>query len=442
MPELHHAGTGPRGRRPRLPGVLGDVSISAICAGFIAVAVSYAGPMLVIIQAADRAGLDSAQTASWVWAVSVGSGIVGLVLSLFTRQPVVVAWSVPGSALLLTVLGGYEFSEAVGAYIVAGLLGLVLSLSGLFGRLLAAVPRPILAAVLAGVLLPFVLNVAQAVLASPLVAGGLVAAYFAGRRLFPKYAVPAALVVGVVLSMAAGQARVPELSLALTAPVFTVPVFSIQAIMGISVPLLIVTMAGQNGPGLVMMRTSGFPPNDRLLLSGTCVASVLFAPFGSHAINLAAITAGICCGREAHEDPARRYVAGAAGGLFFIGFGLFSATILDLFAAVPGELITAMAGVALLGALQGSMLDMLEAGEHGPAAIEAAVVTLVVTASGVAPLGIVSPFWGVLAGAAVYLALTAARGRRRQSAGGQQAADRDPAVSAVRPRGGGSGPAR
>lgn len=416
VPERNQAGAGVRGRRGRLPGILGDVSISAVCAGFIAVAVSYAGPMLVIIQAAERAGLDPAQTASWVWAVSVGSGIVGLVLSLFTRQPVVVAWSVPGSALLLTVLGDYGYSEAIGAYVVAGLLGLVLSLSGLFGRLLAAVPRPILAAVLAGVLLPFVLNVTQAVLVSPLVAGGLVVAYFAGRRLFPKYAVPAALVAGVLLSMVAGQARAPELSLALSLPVFTVPTFSIQAIMGISVPLLIVTMAGQNGPGLVMMRTSGYRPNDRLLLTGTCVASVLFAPFGSHAINLAAITAGICCGREAHEDPARRYVAGAAGGVFFIGFGLFSATILELFAAVPGELITAMAGVALLGALQGSMLDMLDAGPHGPSAIEAAVVTLIVTASGIAPLGIVSPFWGVLAGAAVYLVLTAARGRRRGKA--------------------------
>lgn len=406
MPKSHHAEDQTKRTGVHLPGVLGDVSISAICAGFIAVAVSYAGPMLVIIQAAQRAGLNDDQTASWVWAVSVGSGIVGLVLSLFTRQPVVVAWSVPGSALLLTVLGDYEFSDAIGAYIVAGLLGLVLSLSGLFGRLLAAVPRPILAAVLAGVLLPFVLNVTGAVLASPLVAGGLAVAYFVGRRLFPKYAVPGALVVGVVLSMIAGQAQSPELSLAVTVPLFTVPTFSIQAIMGISIPLLIVTMAGQNGPGLVMMRTSGYAPNDRLLLTGTCVASVIFAPFGSHAINLAAITAGICCGREAHEDPAKRYIAGAAGGVFFIGFGLFSATILDLFAAVPGELITAMAGVALLGALQGSMLDMLDTGSHGPAAIEAAVVTLIITASGIAPLGIVSPFWGVLAGTAVYLLLT------------------------------------
>lgn len=406
MPKSHHAADKTNRSGVHFPVVLGDVSISAICAGFIAVAVSYAGPMLVIIQAAQRAGLNSDQTASWVWAVSVGSGIIGLVLSLFTRQPVVVAWSVPGSALLLTVLGDYEFSDAIGAYIVAGLLGLVLSISGLFGRLLATVPRPILAAVLAGVLLPFVLNVTGAVLASPLVAGGLVVAYFVGRRLFPKYAVPGALVVGVVLSMIAGQAQSPELSLAVTVPLFTVPTFSIQAIMGISIPLLIVTMAGQNGPGLVMMRTSGYAPNDRLLLTGTCVASVIFAPFGSHAINLAAITAGICCGREAHEDPAKRYIAGAAGGLFFIGFGLFSATILDLFAAVPGELITAMAGVALLGALQGAMLDMLDAGAHGPAAIEAAVVTLIITASGIAPLGIVSPFWGVLAGTAVYLLLT------------------------------------
>jgi benzoate membrane transport protein len=412
--------------------MLGDVSISAICAGFIAVAVSYAGPMLVILQAAEGAGLDRAQTASWVWAVSVGSGIVGLVLSLLTRQPVVVAWSVPGSALLLTVLGDYAFSEAIGAYIVAGLLGLVLSLSGLFGRLLTAVPRPILAAVLAGVLLPFVLNVTHAVIASPLVAGGLVVAYFLGRRLFPKFAVPGALVVGVLLSVVTGQAKSLDMTLALTSPVFTMPTFSIQAIMGISIPLLIVTMAGQNGPGLVMMRTSGYTPNDRLLLTGTSVASVLFAPFGSHAINLAAITAGICCGREAHEDPAKRYVAGAAGGAFFIFFGLFSSTILDLFAAVPGELIIAMAGVALLGALQGSMLDMLDAGPHGPAAVEAAVVTLIITASGIAPFGVVAPFWGVLAGAAVYLLLTVARGIRRGRAVAAPAATEKAQVSGIR----------
>ncbi|MFI8412674.1 benzoate/H(+) symporter BenE family transporter [Paeniglutamicibacter gangotriensis] len=429
MPK-NHSGVRDSVQRRRLPGILGDLSISAISAGFIAVAVSYAGPMLVIIQAAERAGLDKSQTASWVWAVSVGSGVVGLVLSLFTRSPIVVAWSVPGSALLLTVLGDYEFSEAVGAYLVAGLLGLVLSLSGLFGRLLSAVPRPILAAVLAGVLLPFVLDVTGAVLAAPLVSGGLVIAYFVGRRLFPKYAVPGALLVGVLLSLASGQAERPELSLALTAPVFTVPTFSIQAIMGISVPLLIVTMAGQNGPGLVMLRTSGYTPNDRLLLSGSSIASILFAPFGSHAINLAAITAGICCGRDAHEDPAKRYIAGAAGGAFFILFGLFSSTILDLFAAVPGELIIAMAGVALLGALQGSLLDMLNADHHGPAAIEAAVVTLIITASGIAPLGIVSPFWGVLGGAAVYLVLSVARGKIRDKEAMTQASS-DAEVSAV-----------
>nr|WP_218062883.1 benzoate/H(+) symporter BenE family transporter [Arthrobacter sp. SDTb3-6] len=424
--------------------MLGDLSLSAVCAGLIAVAVSYAGPMLVILQAAQRAGLSQPQTASWVWAVSVGSGIVGLVLSLFTRQPVVVAWSVPGSALLLTVLGNYSFSDAVGAYIVAGLLGLVLSLTGLFGRLLAAVPRPILAAVLAGVLLPFVLNATGAVLASPVVAGGLVAAYFVARRLCPKYAVPVALGAGVFLSVAVGQAHSPELTLALTQPVFTLPTFSIQAVMGISIPLLIVTMAGQNGPGLVMMRTSGYEPNDRLLLGGSSVASVLFAPFGSHAINLAAITAGICCGREAHEDPAKRYVAGAAGGVFFIGFGLFSSTILDLFAAVPRELITAMAGVALLGALQSSMLDMLKTERKGPAAVEAAFATLIVTASGIAPFGVVAPFWGVLTGAVVYLVLGAARGRARANAAAareaaQQAAQ-EPAREPVQPASANVGP--
>lgn len=380
-----------------------DISFSAICAGFIAMAVSYAGPMLVILQAAQRAGLSEAQSSSWVWAVSVGSGITGLLLSLFTRQPIIVAWSVPGAALLLTVLGDYSYSEAIGAYIVAGLLGLLLSLSGLLGWLLARVPKPVLAAVLAGVLLPFVMEVVQAVLDSPLIAGGLVAAYFLARRWSPGYAVPVALCAGIALAAGSGQISNAPLSFMLTSPVFTVPAFSLSAIMGISLPLLIVTMAGQNGPGLTMLRSSNYRPNDRLLLSGGSLASILFAPFGSHAINLAAITAGICTSAQAHRDPARRYVAGISCGAFFIFFGLFSQTFLQLFAAVPAELVIAVAGVALLPAMQGSMQDMFDGPASGAA--EAAVCTLIITASGVAPLGIVSPFWGIAGGTLCYLAL-------------------------------------
>lgn len=380
-----------------------DFTFSALCAGFLAMAVSYAGPMVVILQAAERAGLSPEQSSSWVWAVSVGSGITGLLLSLFTRQPIIIAWSVPGAALLLTALGDYSFPEAVGAYLVAGVLSLVLSISGLLGWLLARVPKPVLAAVLAGVLLPFVLEVAQAVLSSPLIAGGLVLTYFLARRWWPGYAVPVALGAGILLSFGAGQVSNSSISFALTSPLFTLPEFSFSAVMGISLPLLIVTMAGQNGPGLTMLRSSGYTPNDRLLLSSSAVTSILFAPFGAHSINLAALTAGICTTEQSHPDLRRRYIAGISCGACFLFFGLFSQTFLQLFAAVPAELIIALAGVALLPALQGSLQDIFSSST--PATVEAAVCTLVVTASGMAPLGIVSPFWGIAAGTLCYLLL-------------------------------------
>lgn len=401
--------TGLRAPDARRGGFFRDVSLSAVVAGFIAVAVSYAGPLLVVLGAAKRAGLTADQTTSWVWAISVGSGIVCVLLSVMTRMPVVVAWSVPGAALLLTALGDYAYSDAIGAYIVAGALGLALGVSGLFGRLLTAVPRPVVAAVLAGVLLPFVINVAGAVVDSPLVAGGLVAAYLLGRRFLPKYAVLLALLAGVVLAVASGQATAPEVEASLSGPLWTTPTFSPMAVLGISVPLLIVTMAGQNAPGLAMMISSGYVPNDRLLLGGAAAASIVFAPFGAHSINLAAITAGICAGRESHEDLRRRYVAGVACGAFFILFGTFSATIVSLLDAVPDELVTAMAGVALAGALQGAFADAMAPDKRGPAAVEAALITLVVTASGIAPWGIVAPFWGFLAGSLAYLLLRRTR---------------------------------
>ncbi len=379
------------------------MSLSAVLAGLVAVVVSYSGPLLVVLQAARNAGLTPGQTASWVWAISVASGIVCAVLSLVTRQPVMVAWSVPGSALLLTALGNYSYSDAIGAYLVAGVLGTALGVSGLFGRLLSAVPKPILAGVLAGTLLPFVLKAAGAVISSPLMAGGLVLAYLAGKRFVPRYAVIVALFAGVLFGVFSGGIAAPQLAFSLTGPLWTTPTFSISAFMGISVPLLIVTMAGQNGPGLAMMHSSGYLPNDRLLLGGAGVASILFAPFGCHAVNLAAITAGICAGPEAHRDSKRRFIAGISCGVFYLVFGTFSTAVVALFAVIPAPMLTALAGVALLGALLSALRDVVRGGEGHPAVPEAALITLVVTASGIAPWGIVSPFWGCIAGAVAYL---------------------------------------
>lgn len=398
----------PTPARPR-PLRAGDVSASAVVAGFVAVAISYSGPLLVVLEAARQSGVGPQLTTSWVWAISVGSGLACAVLSLVTRQPVMVAWSIPGAALLITSLGQYRFSDAVGAYVVCGLLSLALGVTGLVGRLLATIPRPVTAAVLAGVLLPFSVKVAAAVVAAPLVAGGLVVGYLVGRRFFPRYAVFGALAVGGALALLTGSHGQPQLQFSPTVPTWTTPTFSLDAVLGIGLPLFIVTQAGQNAPGLIVMHNGGYAANDRLLLGGSGLVSALFAPFGGHALNLAAVTAAICTSPEAHPDRDRRYVAAVACGVFYIVSGAFAATIVGLFGAIPPDMITALAGVALLGALQNSLYDTMHEAGHHPAVIEAALIAFVVTVSGVAPFGIVSAFWGLLAGVAAYAVLCRTR---------------------------------
>lgn len=403
----------PTTERPRRRSVVRDASGSAVIAGFIAVAVSYSGPLLVVLEAARQAGLSPESTVSWVWAISIGSGLVCAVLSAATRQPVMVAWSIPGAALLITSLGQYSFSEAVGAYIVCGVLGLVLGVTGLVGKLLKAVPKPITAAVLAGVLLPFGIKVAAAVVSAPLVAGALVVGYLVGRRWIPRYAVFLALLAGGIVALATGNHGSLALDLAPAVPEWTTPTFSWSAILGISLPLFIVTQAGQNAPGLIVMHSSGYDCDDRLLLGASGLASVIFAPFGAHALNLAAVTAAICTSEEAHPDRDRRYVAGVACGLFYIVGGVFAATIVSLFAAIPPTMITALAGVALLAATQNALYDTMHEAGHHPGVIEAALITLVVSLSGIQPFGIVSAFWGLLAGLVAYAVLVLTRRAHR-----------------------------
>lgn len=387
------------------PDLRRDASLSAVLAGFVAVAISYAGPLLVVLEAARAGGLSPQLTASWVWAISVGSGLVCLVTSWWTKQPVMVAWSIPGAALLITSLGDYRFSDAIGAYVVCGVVSVLLGATGLVGRLLQAVPRPITAAVLAGVLFPFALKVAAAVVGQPVVAGGLVLGYLVGRRWQPRYAVFLALATGGVLAVVTGQAQAMAVRLTLTTPTWTTPTWSWDAILGIALPLLIVTAVGQNAPGLIVMHNSGYDADDRLLLGASGVASVLAAPFGSHALNMAAVTAAIATSEESHPDHDRRYVAGMACGFFYVLGGFAADTIVSLFSAIPAGMLTALAGVALLSPLQASIYDTMHEGDHHRSVTEAALITFAVTASGVQALGIVSAFWGLLAGVLAYAVL-------------------------------------
>ena len=242
------------------PNLRRDASTSAIMAGFIAVAISYAGPLLVTLEAAVAADLSPQLTASWVWAISVGSGVVCLIFSWITRQPVMVAWSIPGAALLITQLGLYPFSDVIGAYIVCGVVSAILGATGWLGKLLAAVPKPITAAVLAGVLFPFVIKVATAVVATPIVAGGLVLGYLVGRRWNPRYAVFVAVAVGGLLVVTTGATQALAIRMAVTVPTWTTPTFSLDAILGIAVPLFIVTAAGQNAPASSSCTTAATKP--------------------------------------------------------------------------------------------------------------------------------------------------------------------------------------
>ena len=251
--------------------LLSDWSLSATSAGIVAALVSYAGPFAVVLQATRAAQLDAAATSSWVWAIAVGSGISGVALSLLTRMPIIVAWSTPGAALLIASIGGYRFSDAVGAFLVASVCAAVVGFTGWFGRLISLVPSSIMSALLAGILLPFVISGSVAVVGSPVVAGSVVLAFVVAKRWAERFAVVIALATGVLATLATGGlgAAGGGLDLRLTTPILITPTFDLQALLSIGLPLLLITLAGQNAPGPTVLRTHGYDPDDRLLVGGS-----------------------------------------------------------------------------------------------------------------------------------------------------------------------------
>lgn len=377
-----------------------DISAPAILAGAISTLIAYAGPLVIVFQAAQ--GLSPALLQSWVWTISVGSGLLCLLFSLTYRVPVIIAWSAPGSALLITLLPTVDFSAAVGAYIVASLFTFVIGVTGTFDRIVSKLPPAISAAMLAGILFGFSTKLFFALPAAPVLVGGMFATFFVGRRLFPRYAVPAVLAVGIALALFGGDMAGPLPSLQFTVPTWTAPRFEWQAIVNITVPLMVVALTGQWVPGIAVLRGSGFPgPPASPLIAGSALMSALLAPFGCHGLNLAAFTAAICTGREAHEEASRRYVAGVAAGLCYIFLGCISATVLSLFAMLPKELIAALAGLALFPTISGALsAAMADAGDR-----DAALMTFIVSASGMSLFGLGAAFWGLLFGVATHILL-------------------------------------
>ena len=381
-----------------------DLSLPSTVAGFVAVLVGFTSSVAIVFQGAQALGATSTQLTSWMWALGLGMGLTSLGLSLWTRQPVLTAWSTPGAALLASAVG-VSMPEAVGAFIVCALLITIAGFSGLFERLMDRIPIAIASALLAGVLARFGLDAMLATQSAPLLVLSMAAAFLLGRRFWPRYAVPVVLLVGVAVAGAQGRLHMDAVQWAWARPEWVSPRFSVAAMVGVALPLFLVTMASQNLPGVAAQRASGYQTPISASIGVTGLASLFLAPFGGYALNLAAITAAICMGREAHEDPARRYTAAVMAGVFYIALGLAGGAVVGLLAAFPKELVAAIAGLALLGTIAGGLSAALKDEAHR----DAAILTFLVTLSGLKLAGIGSAFWGVVAGA---LALMVQRLRR------------------------------
>ncbi len=384
-----------------------DSSASTLTAGFVAVLVGFTSSVAIVFQAAQALHATPEIMASWMWALGIGMGLCTLLPSLWLKKPVMVAWSTPGAAVLASAgaVGGFSMQEAVGAFVVCAALITVAGVSGWFERVMNRIPVALASALLAGVLARFgISGFTAAQTALPLVLVMLVC-YLVGKRWWPRYAVPLTLLVAIAFAAATTGFALSGIAWGLAVPVWLSPSFSGAALVSMALPLFIVTMASQNLPGVAAIQATGFgdqraqggdagiPISKTIALTG--IAGLLLAPFGAFALCLSAITAAICMGPEAHSDPRRRYAAAVFCGLLYLVIGVFGATVTAVLTAFPKELVAAIAGLALLGSIGGALAAALRDEQHR----EAAVITFLVTLSGVVVAGIGSAFWGVVAGA-------------------------------------------
>ncbi|WP_421553385.1 benzoate/H(+) symporter BenE family transporter [Pseudomonas yamanorum] len=379
---------------------LGDL-IHPIVAGLISVIVNYGGTFILVFQAAKVAGLSPELTASWVWSVSIGVGVTGLVLSWVSREPIITAWSTPAAAFLVVALATTPYTEAVGAYMISAAAFVLLGLSGYFEKVIRLIPPGVAAGLLAGILLQFGIGAFGGLSIDPMLVGLLIGAYILLKRFTARYAVVGILAVGLAFLLIQGRLDLSGLGLQLAAPVFTQPEFSLNALLSVALPLFLITLTGQYMPGMLVLRNDGFSTSANPIVTLTGLGSLLMAPFGSHAFNIAAITAAICTGKEAHEEPSKRWVAGLAAGVFYILVGIFGVTLAAVFMAFPAAFITTLAGLALLGTIGGSLASAMADAKSR----EASLITFLAAAANITLFGIGGAFWGLLMGLAAYAVL-------------------------------------
>lgn len=369
-------------------------SPSHITAGLIAVIVGFTSSAAIVFQAAVNVGANNAEVSSWLLAISISTGLSCILLSLYYRMPILTAWSTPGAAMLVGSLSGLSLSQAIGAFLFSAMLTLLAGITGWFEKTMSLIPRELAAAMLAGILLHFGVNVFMTIQQHYLLAGSMLFAYLVGKRFFPRHTMLFVLAVGFFCALEQKMITPLHFNALLTHPVFTAPQFSWPALFGVGLPLFIITMTSQNIPGIAVMHAEGYRPPISPLISWTGIINLLSAPFGGFSCNLAALTAAICAGDEADSDRTKRYRATLCAGFFYLLMGLFASSVVVLFKSFPEALIMTVAGLALFSTI-GSNLHLAF---HSEKLRDPALITFMITVSGIHLLGISAAFWGLLAG--------------------------------------------
>lgn len=376
-------------------------SFSHITAGFVAVLVGFTSSAALVFQAATTAGANPAEISSWLFALGMSMAITCIGLSWYYKIPILTGWSTPGAALLATSLSGISMPEATGAFCFAAFLTILCGMTGFFEKIMAHIPRSLSSAMLAGILLHFGLNIFIAMEHQCTLIALMLLSYLIGRRLFPRYVILFVLFFGILVAQLAGLFHFDHIPITFTTPLFTSPVFSPTTLLSIGIPLFIVTMTSQNMPGIAVLHNSGYAPKISPLISCIGLVNFILAPFGSYSFSLAAITAAICTSPEADPNPAKRYKSTLFAGICWLFIALFGSTIVALFFAFPQELILAIAGIALLSTIGNSLKVALEEDKQR----EPALITILVSASGITLFGIGAAFWGLIAGIAASFVL-------------------------------------
>lgn len=379
-----------------------DWSISATVAGFLAVLISYSGPLIIFFQAAQRAHVSTDMMVSWIWGISIGAAVSGIYLSIKYKTPVITAWSAPGTALLVTLFPNVSLNEAVAAYITSAIVIFLIGVTGYFDKLLKWIPQDVAAGMMAGILFQFGIGLFTASDSMPFIVFSMLIVFLIVKRLMPRYTMIWVLAAGILLSLFLGKMNPVDVSFSLAIPQWISPEWTWNSTLNLAIPLILVSLTGQFLPGMAIMKLSGYDTPAKPIITVTSIASLAVACVGGITIVLASITAALCMGKDAHELKEKRYIAGIANGIFYILGGLFAGSIVMLFSLLPKELVAALAGLALLGAIAANISVAMKNDSQR----DAALITFLATASGMHFLGLSSVFWGICIGVIAHFILT------------------------------------